>query len=740
MIFPYVNNTFLCIPTSQASGAQARVCIQTHTHTLMFVCVHRHRQYRRTEALSFRAGNKKFLSVNDNMPCKQYFPMYTAGGPIDLSEKNQAQIAAETIASLRRKQEKSSLQVWMDSKSVPIDDIAGFVVRLEHHSSIKLAVRLSELNVAFVGRSRKLARRILITMLDRTGNPDLFMTTAEELEEMGSPRREKNMWHVKDSILIEPTDRNYSATTYYITVESGLEPCSLRLVAATDRHIPTIKAAMNGKYRPTGQEKNMDIGKTVIHPALNESNFRRKNSRAGCFPLAGYPLPHAMFAGKGDDPTVRPMSAMEIRAAAASAADSACTGAQQDLPPDRSGTAPGSSTSHAMVSPQLSMLSHSSSGLRQLGTSMGRVSRNKCSTVAGNTTLDISVPRSGRTSPPAGSEDGDEPRRALTRPRSALERAVDVTFRCTLGRVEADYDILDFKTVHTKRVKGLLKPRKATYAHVGQQEKQLKAMFGCVKKDLRADKESFEEESNPSIGSARGANPVRPGIVTSGSDLDADKQADGTDAGNEADGEGSKDGIREEGSKALAEGIAEPSTEQIDSPRGVAAGTVNATANPGDPLVQGEGGQKTAKAEIKTVKPKRRKNAPPLKMRLQWTPFRANLMALLANAKPVTRKMAGYEYQELMTPIASITGYAVIHTDDSRRRKLISPSSGCPMQLTNGQTMLVQAGMEVPFGADAIVDPRFVLRETELRVSPGGLCVNFCLTVFCAPPQSSYYK
>jgi hypothetical protein len=714
------------------------VCIQTHTltHSTKLFYEQEVSGIRRAGVLNFRAGNNNFLLVNNNIPCKQYFPVYTAGGPIDLSAKNQAQIAAETIAFLRRKQEKTSLQVWMESASVPIDDIAGLVVKLEHHSSIKLAVRLSELNFAFVGRSRKLARRILITMLDRTGNPDLFMTTAEELDEMGSPRREKNMWHVKDSVLIEPTDRNYSATTYYITVESGLEPCSLRLVAATDRHIPTIKSAMNGKYRPTGQEKNMDIGKTVIHPALNESNFRRRNSRAGCFPLAGYPLPHAMCAGKGEDPNVRPMSAMEIRAAAASAADTARTSAQQDLPPDRSGAAPGSPTSHAMVSPQLSTLSHSSGGLRQLGTSTGRVSRNKSSSVAGNSTLDISMPRSGRASPPAGSEDGDEPRRAPTRPRSALERAVDVTFRCTLGRVEADYDILDFKTVHTKRIKGLLKPRKTTYAHVGQQEKQLKALFGCVKKDLRADKESFEEESNPSVGSARGANPVRLGIVSSGSDLDAEKQADGTEAGNEAAGEGSKDGIQEEGSKALTEGIAEPSTEQIDSPRRVAAGTVNAIANPGDPSVQGEGGQKTTKAEIKTVKPKRRKNAPPLKLRLQWTPFRANLMSLLANAKSVTRKMAGFEYQELMTPIASITGYAVIHTDDSRTRKLISPSSGFPMQLTNGQAMLVQAGMEVPFGADAIVDPRFVLRETEIRVSPGGLCVNFFLAVFCDPLPS----
>ena len=665
-------------------------------------------------------------------------PFAPIGGPIDVSEKNQAEIAAETLAAMRRKHEKTSLEVWMESKSVPIDDAAGLRVQLAPRSSTKLAVRLSELKVALVGRRRKLARRIMVAMLDREGNPDLFMTTAERLEEMGSPRREKNMWHVHDEVLIEPTDRNYSTTTYYITVASGVEPCSLRLVAVTGSYIPTITSALNGKYRPTGQEKNLDIGKTVIHPALNEANFRRKNSRAGCFPLAGYPLPHAIYASKGADPTVRPLSAMEIRAAAASA-DAA--GTRQDLSQDRLRAASGSPTSHATVSPQLSTLSHSS-GARQLGATAGRSNRGTSSSAAGNTTLEMSVPRSGAVSPQSEAQEEDEHPMARTRPRSALERAVDVTFKCTLKRVEADYDILDFKTVHTKRMKGLLKPKKLTYGHVGQEKRQLKALFGSATKDLRADKESFEEESNPSIGSARGVNPVPSGIVNMSSDLDAGKQADGKDVGEERAGEALKEGVREEGSTAVTEGIAEPSAEQMDSPHGVAAETEDATAKLGDQSVTGEGDQKLTKAETKPVKPKRRKNAPPLKVRLQWTPFRAKLIALLADAKPATRKMAGYEYQELMTPIASITGYAVIHTDDSRTRRLMSPSSGCPVQLTNGQTMLVQAGMEVPFGADAIVDPKFVLRESVNVSSGAGMFFDVlsCLVLCTTSVQANVIK
>ena len=630
-------------------------------------------------------------------------PFTPIGGPIDLSEKNQAKIAAETLANLRRKHAVTDMDKLQDCRVVPVDNLQGTEIQLEPNSSVMLRVRLADLREAFVGRRKKLSRSIMIAMLDASGNPDLWMTSAEKLDTLGIPCRERHVWHTKDYVNIKPTDENYSATTYYIVVTSGVEHCKFCIVAATDQYIPTIASALKGTYRVSIYDRGADICKTFINPILQEADFRRRFARVGFFPLAGYPMPHSIYATKGSDPTVRPMSAMEIRAAEASGqAASESPGPALDVSNNasRSVSALQSPNTSRVVSRQTSV-----SSLRRadpkLNTSTNSV-RNRPG--SGNASLDTShhLSLQGADAEALGSPLEGAPTLARTRPRSALERMVDVTFKQTMRRVEADYDLLDFKIVHMKNIKGLLKPRKATFAHVGQEKKQLNALFGGTTKDLRADKESFEEDSEPSIASARESTNAAPAVdkhissLTASNSVEMNGQMSSETAqspGGEVDREGTKDDVEREGTAQDVEGDKGRQDDELK-----------------DAALSSEVSKPVAKQ-------RRRKNAPPLKIRLQWTPFRASLMALLAKAKPITRKFADCVYQELMTPVATAAGYAVVHQDGPGRRQLISSNEEGFSQLRPGQAMLVQAGSELPFGADAVVDPQFVLRDTNFSTS-----------------------
>ncbi len=628
-------------------------------------------------------------------------PFTPIGGPIDLTEKNQAKIAAETLANLRRKHAVTDMDKLRDCLVVPVDDLQGVDIQLEPNSSVMLRVRLADLREAFVGRRKKLSRSIMIAMLDASGNPDLWMTSAEKLDTLGIPSRERHVWHTKDYVNIKPTDENYSATTYYVVVTSGVEHCKFRIVAATDQYIPTIASALKGTYRVSIYDRTTDICKTFINPALQEADFRRRFARVGFFPLAGYPMPHSIYAKKGADPTVRSMSAMEIREAEASA-QAASEG--PGTAPDMSNNA--SCSVSALQSPNTSRVvsrQTSVSSLRRADPKLNastNSARNRPG--SGNASLDMSL--QGADAEALGSPLEGAPTLARTRPRSALERMVDVTFKQTMRRVEADYDILDFKTVHMKNIRGLLNPRKTTFAHVGQQKKQLNALFGGTAKDLRAGKESFEEEdSEPSIASARETTNAAPAVDKQGSALTASNSVEmngqicsetGQSPGGDVDREATKDNVEREGTAEDVEGDKGRQDDELK-----------------DAALSSEVSKPTAKQQ------RRRKNAPPLKIRLQWTPFRANLMALLAQAKPITRKFADCVYQELMTPVATAAGYAVAHHDGPGRRQLISSHDEGLSQLRPGQTMLVQAGSELPFGADAVVDPKFVLRDMNFSTS-----------------------
>ena len=632
-------------------------------------------------------------------------PFTPIGGPIDLDPKNHVKIAAETLANMRRKQELTDMERMHDSRVVPIDDARGIDVQLESYSSVMLRVRMADLKEAFVGRRKKLARSILIAMLDASGNPDLWMTSEEKLDTLGIPCRERHVWHSKDYVSIDPTDANYSATTYYIVVTSGVEHCKFRMVAATDQYMPTIATALKGTYRVSIYDRGTNICKTFIQPVLLEADYRRRNARVGCFPLAGYPMPHSIYAKKGSDPTIRPMSAAEVREAQASDLDASAH--LQEPPPQ------GASDAASRPTSMLESPNHSRVVSQQASASSIRRPDSKLNTSAssmhnqaksGNASLDVSLQGANHDEILGSPLEGTRTL-ARTRPRSALERIVDVTFKQTMNRVEADYDILDYKTVQMKNIKGLLHPRKTKYSHVGQQQKQLKALFGGAKKDLRAGKESFEEESDSSAASPRESSKAAHSVDMQESTFSAGHDAEmkalhqpsyenGQNLGDCVNGEEIKQGIEKEGATDDAEDEkASVGDEQKDS------------------AISAEKSKAIKKA-------RRRKNAPPLKIRLQWTPFRANLMAILAQAKPISRKFADCEYQELMTPVATMDGYAVVHQDGPGRRQLISDSDRGFLQLRPGQTMLVQAGSELPFGADAVVDAKFVVHETDFSTSP----------------------
>jgi len=606
-------------------------------------------------------------------------PFTPIGGEIDLDKKNQAQIAAETLAAMRRPREKTDVErIKEDSDVLIIDDPRGLPVELKPWSSISLRVRMGDQKDTFVGRHTRLARSLVIGMVAITGNPDLFITTAEKLDELGVPRKEKHVWHSNESISIMPTDPDRSSV-YYVVVTSGVEKCKFNIVVATDRYIPTISSAIQGKYRPTPSQRAADIGKTFIHPALLEADLRRKNSRAGSFPLAGLPLPHSVYAKRGDDPNMRPMSAMQVREATAST-----------VPPEspvsricRTTPFAEFTDGHVLVSPQLSTSSE-----RAAPDSLPKLVCSRSVSVAANPSLDTSsIPLAQGEDPSSALSPhsmDDRPAMMMIRPRSALERCIDITFKCTLGRVEADYDLLEMKHVRLKNMRGMLKPKKATSGYVGQQKKQLTLLFGDSTRDLYALKaESFEEDSQHSIGSARASPTPKPDTAT-----------------------------REQESGQTGEG----------GPKVVRKDTGEETViQSWDALTVETGDTKERPEDIKPApKFKRRRNAPALKQRIPWTAFRGDLMALLEQAAPVSRKLAGNVYQELLTPVATVAGYAVFHSDVPGLRQLVTASvasSESASQLLPGQTMLVQAGRELPFGADAVVHSKFVLSVTQFQVS-----------------------
>ena len=233
------------------------------------------------------------------------------------------------------------------------------------------------------------------------------------------------------------------------------------------------------------------------------------------------------------------------------------------------------------------------------------------------------------------------------------------------------------------------------FAHVGQEKRLACALFGSKTPDLRVNKkESCDEDSQ--------CSPLD-------SPLDA--------------------------LTANSENIAPPDHNMVEhalTPKGVPASEAGETRAGKEAVtekgVTGGGylhnGVEVAvvvaealNEEVKAaVKPKRRKNAPP-KVRLEWTPFCADLNALMSASAPTTRKHANYQYQELLTPCATISGYAVIHEEGPGKRKLVSVI-GSSSRLKPGQTIFVQAGHEIPFGADAVVDFKFVMPDIASSLSP----------------------
>jgi hypothetical protein len=246
-------------------------------------------------------------------------PFTPIGGPIDLEEKNHAKIAAEALMALRFQNLKTDLDRLRESEAVPLDDAKGFLVELPPRSSVMCQVRLADLKEAFIGRRRPLKRSVTIAMMNAEGNPDLWMTTEEKLDQLGLkgiPGKDHHVWHSKEYVSIKPTHPNNSKN-YYMVITSGIQRVSCRVIAFTEGYIPTITSAIEGTYRPSIVERATEFGKTVIQLSILESDVRRSQARSGCCPLAGYPLPHSMYGKKGSDPTVRPLSATEKRNVAA---------------------------------------------------------------------------------------------------------------------------------------------------------------------------------------------------------------------------------------------------------------------------------------------------------------------------------------------------------------------------------------------------------------------------------------
>ena len=629
-----------------------------------------------------RPGLASFFSASKG---KAYVPM---GGAIDLSEKNSAQESREMLAQLRRKTEKTDEERLRESVTVPLDDMIHKVgplsVRLDPHSSVMMQVRLGDLKSVYVGRKTRLPRTLVIAMTEVSGNPDLWITPAEKLEELGVPCKQHHVWHSHDCIAIGPQDPNYSLATYYIAASSGIDACSFRILARTDQFIPTITSAINRQYRTYIHDQANGIGNTVIRPSINEADDRRKTSKAGNFPMEGFPLPHAVYGKKNDDPTVRPMSAAEIRDH-----DIFLETASSFMPsPFPSRPASTIKSQERRVTPEASMAS--------CGQDVKRGS--SCS--------------SSHLKTSASGQGEDDERKTYTRPRSALERAMDVTFKCTLSKVAADYDLLDIKTVQIKPLGQLMGRRKLSFSHVGGQKRQLEALFGHHEHDLRAHKEeSFAEDSTSetieNLPSFPEVSDV-PAIVRD------HEHAATSEGGVEMFAQVTEtvDGWMEE-SQNRPGGSADVCMTRED---------VSDRAN----LDEVEVHKDTPGAEKKVATKrgsfiKRRKGAPPLKNKFEWHPFRADFMALLGQSKAVTRRLADLEYHEIATPVAIITGYAVVQHDGPGRRQVVGQAGSQsqlqiapPVRVKSGQTMLVEAGMQLPFGADAIVDPKFVFRDTDI--------------------------
>lgn len=118
-----------------------------------------------------------------------------------------------------------------------------------------------------------------------------------------------------------PGQQNYSPGTYYLRFQSSVDRCRLRCVAVSTRYIPTTDQAIRGPgagFRPGILEKKNNIGRTVIRPAMKDSERRKKFGQAGFFPLTGdrelrIPLPYYLRGRREPSPGAAPLSSSGLQ-------------------------------------------------------------------------------------------------------------------------------------------------------------------------------------------------------------------------------------------------------------------------------------------------------------------------------------------------------------------------------------------------------------------------------------------
>eukprot|EP00960_Hanusia_phi_P038989 753681-Hanusia_phi.AAC.6 len=130
------------------------------------------------------------------------------------------------------------------------------------------------------------------------GNPDCFITPDFRIQQLGPPRKESCVWHVKTNLKVLPTDPNYSSGKYHVQIAGGVDKCEFRIRVLLDRFIPTITLSQKGAgggFRPGLKEKMENIWKSVIVGNISSSDQRRKQGWAGNFPMTDLNITSTML-------------------------------------------------------------------------------------------------------------------------------------------------------------------------------------------------------------------------------------------------------------------------------------------------------------------------------------------------------------------------------------------------------------------------------------------------------------